>query len=102
MIKRSNFWLSFVLLALLALDIRLDAPFAAEPRGQGPRHVADEIIVRFRSGTDDAQKDQARFRVAGRRKKLFEKLHGLEVVKLPPNVSVEDALEQYRQNPQVL
>jgi len=102
MIKRSNCLLSFVLLALLALDIRPDAPFAAEPRGQGPRHVADEIIVRFRSGADEAQKDLARFRVAGRLKKIFEKLHGLEVIKLPPNLSVEDAIEEYRQNPEVL
>jgi len=101
MIKRFGVT-TFILVALLALDVRSGSQYAAEPQAQIPEHVPDEVIVRFRDGVDESRKDLARFRVLGNRKKVFQALRGLEVVKLPRNVSVQDAIDLYKQDPDVL
>ena len=101
MIKRFGVT-TFILVALLALDVRSGSQYAAEPQAQIPEHVADEIIVRFRDGVDESHKDLARFRVLGNRKKVFQALRGLEVVKLSRNVSVQDAIDLFKQDPDVL
>src|SRR5215510_2115150 len=101
MIKRITFLTVFVL-ALLGLDLRSGSQYAAQPQAQGPEYVPDEIIVKFREGVDESQKDLARFRVFGTRKKAFKVIRGLEVVKLFPRVSVEDAIDLLRQDPDVL
>src|SRR5215475_6915395 len=100
MIKRISF-LTVFLLGFLALDIRPGSQYAAQPQAQVPEYVSDEIIVRFREGVDEYKKDLARFRVAGTRKKVFKVIRGLEVVKLSRRVSVEEAIDLYRQDPDV-
>src|SRR5689334_2378070 len=92
------------LLTLLALDIGSNSRYAAEPppQAQMAEHVSDEIIVKFREGVDESRKDLARFRVFGNRKKAFRIVRGLEVIKLPPNVSVQEAIDIYQQDPDVL
>ena len=75
---------------------------AAQPQAQNVNYVPDEILVRFRDGTDEAQKDMARFRVAGVRKKVFKIVPDLESIKLPRGVSVAEALDEYQKNPQIL
>ena len=100
MIKRLTFVAVF-LFTLLALDLRPGSQYAAQPQPQGPEHVPDEIIVKFRDGVDESQKDLARFRVSGTRKKTFKVIRGLEVVKLSRGVSVEEAIDLYRQDPNV-
>jgi len=72
MIKRFGVT-TFISIALLALDVRSDLQYAAEPQAQIPEHVADEVIVRFRDGVDESHKDFARFRVFVNRKKVFER-----------------------------
>jgi subtilisin family serine protease len=101
MIKRISFVTVF-LLAFLALDIWPGAQYAAQPQAQVPEYVSDEIIVKFREGVDEYQKDLARFRVSGSRKKVFKVIRGLEVVKLSRGVSVEEAIDLLRQDPDVL
>src|SRR5215475_4278820 len=101
MTKRISFVTVF-LLTLLALDLRPGSQYAAQPQPQRPEYVPDEIIVKFREGVDESQKDLARFRVFGTRKKAFKVIRGLEVVKLFPRVSVEDAIDLLRQDPDVL
>ena len=92
------------LLTLLALDMGSNSRYAAEPppQTQMAEHVSDEIIVKFREGVDESRKDLARFRVFGNRKKAFRIVRGLEVIKLPPNVSVQEAIDIYQQDPDVL
>jgi subtilisin family serine protease len=76
---------------------------AAQPTTPAaPEFVADEVIVKFRDGADEAQKELARFRVSGVRKKTFRILRNLEIVKLQPGIQVEEAVNLYRQNPDVL
>src|SRR5215471_5781546 len=101
MIKRISF-LTVFLLGFLALDIRPGSQYAAQPQAQVPEYVSDEIIVRFREGVDEYKKDLARFRVSGTRKKVFKVIRGLEVIKLSRGVSVEEAIDSYRQDPDVL
>ncbi|MGH7827642.1 MAG: S8 family serine peptidase [Candidatus Binatia bacterium] len=101
MIKRISFVTVF-LLALLGLDVRPGSQYAAQPQSQVPEYVSDEIIVKFRGGVEEYQKDLARFRVSGKRKKVFNIIRGLEVIKLSRGVSVEEAIDLYRQDPDVL
>src|SRR5262245_64667683 len=100
MIKRISFVTVF-LLALLALDFRSGSQYAAQPQSQGPEHVPDEIIVKFREGVDESQKDLARFRVFGTRKKAFKVIHRLKVVKLFRRISVEDTIDLLHQDTEV-
>ena len=96
--------ITIILLVLLVLDIRFNSQYAAEPtpQAQMSEHVADEVIVKYREGVDESIKDLGRFRVAGNRKKSFRSVRGLEVVKLPKNVSVQEAIALYEQDPNVL
>ena len=98
MIKRLSLT-AYMLLALVTLDAQTTR-VAAQP--QRPTHVADEIIVKYRDSADEYKKEVGRFRVAGQRKKTFKSVRGLEVIKLGRNVSVEDAIELYQQDPDVL
>jgi hypothetical protein len=101
MIKRISLVTVF-LLAFLALDIRPGSQYAAQPQAHAPEDVSDEIIVKFREGVDEYKKDLARFRVSGTRKKVFKVIRGLEVIKLSRGLSVEEAIDVYRQDPDVL
>src|SRR4030095_618253 len=97
--------ISFVtvfLLALLGMDTRPGSQYAAQPQAQAPEYVSDEIVVKFREGVDEYKKDLARFRVSGTCKKVFKIIRGLEVIKLSRGVSVEEAIDLYRQDPNVL
>ena len=101
MIKRISFVMVSIFV-LLALDVRPGSQYAAQPQSQAPDYVPDEIIVKFREGAGEYQKDLARFRVSGTRKKIFKIIRGLEVVKLSRGVSVKEAIDLYRQDPDVL
>ena len=91
----SAFYLAFLLLGFSPI-------MAAQPTPHSQDYVPDEIIVKFRQGVDESRKDLARFRVFGARKKAFKVLQNLEVVKLSRGVSVEEAVQISRNNPDVL
>ncbi|MBI4488165.1 MAG: S8 family serine peptidase, partial [Deltaproteobacteria bacterium] len=76
--------------------------FAAEPPGPRRAHIQDEIIVRFHEGVHEYNKALAHFDLGARAKKVFKTLRGLELVKLPPGLSVKEALKLYQQHPDVL
>ena len=66
-----------------------------------PPHVPGEVIVRFRGGVPEFYKLSARSRVSGTRLRAF-RMDGLEHHRLPPNVSLDEAIAKYRQDPDVL
>ena len=99
MIKRLPFLLALYLALVLA---GFSPTMAAQPTAQNQRYVPDEILVKFRQGVDESRKDLARFRVFGSRKKAFKVLQNLEVVKLSRGVTVEEAVQISRNNPDVL
>src|SRR5918994_4586843 len=75
---------------------------AAQAPAQNQSYVSDEILVKFRQWVDESRKDLARFRVFGARKKAFKVLQNLEVVKLGRGVTVEEAVQISRNDPDVL
>jgi hypothetical protein len=93
--------LHIAIIALLALFGLNLPPVQVAAQSQAPAYVPDEIIVRYRDGVEESKKDLGRFRVSGQRKKQFKLVPGLEVIKLR-NVSVAEAIELYKQNPDVL
>jgi subtilisin family serine protease len=87
-----------LLLALFALELY---PTQLAAQSQAPNYVPDEIIVKYRDGVEESKKDLARFRVSGQRKKQFKLIPGLEVIKLR-NISVAEAIDLYKQDPDIL
>ncbi len=69
---------------------------------QLPPHVPGEVIVRFRPGVPEFFKSAARSRVSGTRLRAFRVVEGLEHHRLAPNVSLDEAIAKYRQDPDVL
>src|SRR5215475_2723637 len=98
MIKRLHCTV-FALAALLVSEFSFTLHAAL---AQAPTYVPDEVIVKYRDGIDESKKDLGRFRVSGNRKKQFKIIRGLEVIKLGRNVSVTEALDLYKQDPDVL
>lgn len=99
MIKQLPFMVAVYLTFLLS---DFSPIMAAQPTPQSQTYVADEILVKFRQGTDESRKDLARFRVLGARKKAFKVLRNLEVIKLGRGVSVEEAIQIYRSDPDIV
>ncbi len=99
MIRRLPFLLPLHLVLVLA---GFSPTMGAQPTAQNQSYVPDEILVKFRQGVDESRKDLARFRVFGSRKKAFKVLQNLEVVKLSRGVTVEEAVQISRNNPDVL
>ena len=91
-------WLS------VALILHVTAVFshAAQVPNQRPPFVPNEVIVKFRLGTPEFDKALARSRVFGIQLRAFRIIDGLEHHRLPANVSVEQAIAIYRQDPDVL
>src|SRR5262245_35703061 len=96
--------LAAILFAAQIIDVLYAAQpeTPAQPQTPPGKHKADEIIVKYRDGVDEYKKEIGRFRVGGQRKKEFKIVPGLEVIKLGRNVSVEEAIEAYKQDPDVL
>jgi len=67
-----------------------------------PPHVPNEVIVKFRDRVPESAKSTARSGVSGTRVRAFRILDGLEHHRLPPHVSVDAAIANYRKNPDVL
>ena len=65
-------------------------------------HVPHEVIVKYRDRVSELDKSQVRSRVSASRLRAFRILSGLEHQRLPGNITVEQALEKYRQDPDVL
>jgi serine protease len=100
MIKRRFFL--FVCSFVLAPFLFSISSLSAQQTSQTPLYVKDEVIVRFQEGVHDYNKALAHSGVAATPMKVFETVQGLELIKLPPNISVKDAVELYLQNPDVL
>ncbi len=92
-----------------ALFLALGAPTVAKPVNSGgdvsekwsrKNYVPGEVLVKFRPGTDEWDRDQARRGIrAGEHRRLGR--IGVEKVELPPGMSVEDAVRTLENDPRV-
>src|SRR5687768_5328711 len=101
--------LSLVIFLLLAAGASGAQPGDAGGKGTNAHkgaplapHVPGEVIVRFRDGVTELHKASARSRVSAKQLRAFRILQGLEHHRLPPNVSVDEAIAKYREDPDVL
>ena len=77
--------------------------FAAQPADPQARpHIDDELIVKFRGGREEYKKLMTHYGVGARRAKVFRSLAGLELIKLPRGLSVQEAIDFYQRSPDVL
>src|SRR3970282_1441816 len=91
-------WLSVA----LVLHVIAVLSHAAQVPNQRLPYVANEVIVKFRPGALEFNKAMARSSVSGIQLRAFRIVDGLELHRLPVNVSVEQAIATYRQDPDVL
>ena len=77
----------------------VQAVLAAPPTSPGPRYSPDRIIMKPRATLGPARAAEvqaAHRRLGGKVYRQYPRLRGLQVVKLPPGLSVKRALEKYR------
>src|SRR5438128_4090911 len=91
----------FGLVLLISFGFSLP-PVSAQQLSRTPSHVEGEVLVRFRDDVHDYNKVLAHSMIGAARRKVFEHIKGLEHVKLPPGLSIKDAIKSYRMNPDVL
>src|SRR3989454_2590263 len=86
------------LLLLLSL-LFSNASATAQPT---PRHAPDTILVRFKASALPADQALVHALVGAHAYKSFRIVEGLQAVRIPPGMHVKDAIEFYRQHPDVL
>ena len=98
MIKRLNLAMVVFLASFgLALPCAL---LAAQNQAPALSYVPGEVIVKYKENVDAYKKNIDRFRVFGQLKKAFKR--NLDVVTLGKNISVAEAIDIYKQDPDVL
>ncbi|WP_430393348.1 S8 family serine peptidase [Corallococcus exiguus] len=91
---------------VLGCDARTTPP-PAPAASPAPEHtlartqVEGEVLVRFRDGIQAMEQDPTRGLKGARVLHRFRKMPGLQLVKLPEGMSVEQALSHYRRDPRV-
>jgi hypothetical protein len=97
-----------LLVAALALLAQADRPprrrllAGVIDRTQEPKYRTDRVLVRFRPGTTPKSVAAAHTAVRGQVLAEFRSVERLQVVGLGQGVSVQGALQEYKQNPNVL
>ena len=74
----------------------------APASGPSSKYVSDELLVRFAPKVPDSAKAVAHAAMGASAVKRFGTLDGLELVKLPQRLKVEEAIRLYRRMPAVL
>jgi thermitase len=77
--------------------------FSAEksPSGKGA-YVENEILVKFKDGLSDQEKAQTHGRINANRVKEFKIVRGLELVRIPRTLTVEEAIKRYEGSSEIL
>ncbi len=69
--------------------------------GSGPKYAADRVILRFRAGVPMAAQAATHSKAGAKLLRRFRSVAGLQVAQLPPGLSVSEALQRYRGDPNV-
>src|SRR5256712_11841406 len=89
-------------LGRLLLLLSLLSPNASATAHPTPRHAPDTILVRFKASALPADQALVHALVGAHAFKSFRIVEGLQAVRIPPGMHVKDAIEFYRQHPDVL
>ena len=68
----------------------------------GPKYKPDELLVRFRPGVARAHAEAVHAGVGARVLRAYSSVKGLYHVRIPPGLAVEDAMQRYKRNRDVL
>ncbi len=77
-------------------------PPPSQARSRKPNHAADHVLVRFKPGVPLSWQASVHAAVQAQVLRDYSSIEGLQLVKLPPGLSVEDAIVQYSEQPDVL
>lgn len=94
--------LNKVIWMLVLLFVWWGTSLAALPETGGPAgtdHVPDELIVKYRSGTEN-RRDELHRRLGSRRLRKFQQ-HAMERVKIRPGTNLADAIREFGNDPDV-
>ena len=72
---------------------------SSQAPGSGAKYVSDQILVRFAPGVPASARAAAHAAIGSSALKRFETLDGLELVKLPRGLLVEEAIRLYQRIP---
>ncbi len=103
---------AFASLVLCLASIRLPTAHAITPpntqvvrrtswAGQ-PKYRPGELLVRFRPGTQSSAMSAAHAELGAQVSKSWNSVRGLQLVRLPAQTKLKDAIRRYRKNPNVL
>jgi len=92
---------TLVVIALLTQT--WSVPAAAKPASAGmPEYRDGELLVRFRSSSNQRARDTAHRRIGARVARRFGSVDGLQHVRLPDGLDVQDAVGRYLDDPSVM
>jgi len=89
----------------LAVQGRADALGGADTldgRARVPKYAPNQVLVRFRAGTPKSWMMSAHTVVRAEVVRSFRLVNNLQLVRLPKELRVEEAIERYRRDPNVL
>ncbi len=66
------------------------------------QYKSDELFVKFKSDAPKQTSKNAHLKVGSTVLKEYDEIKGLQLVKIPENISLSDALSKYRQNKNVI
>src|SRR5262245_43373891 len=93
---------ALALVVALGLVLLSSAIAAAQTARSGPRHAPDSILVRFNAAAPPSERTQAHAMAGVTVHRSFTLVEGLQVVRVPPGMTVKEAIERYQRHPAVL
>ena len=71
-------------------------------RPDGGKFKPDRVLVRFRKGVPGASVSAAHRKLGAHILRTYSRIEGLQLVRIPPSMTVEDAMHKYEKNRDVL
>ena len=76
-------------------------PSAEKPKKTKPKYVEGELLVKFKGEVSDVRAEVVHAKVKARKLRQYKSVKGLQHVKLPKGLTVEEAVAEYKKNPNV-
>src|SRR4029077_19911381 len=94
----SSFRTCLIWAIAFVLAAGIGAVGAQTPGANALKYAPDKLLVRFTAGASASRKGNAHAAVGSTVLKHYDKIDGLENVKLPKGLSVQKAISLYHQN----